>query len=262
MDTQDPKTDTLDPQDWRNTIPEEIRNDPVFEKYEGPGDAYKALVSAQKFLGREHLPVPKDENDKETYGMIYDRLGRPKTPDAYPMPTDLQIPKELSLDEGMLTEFKKTAHELGILPNQFAGVYKWYMNNVIGQYNKSNEATVTAHKEAETLLRKDWGAAYQQNTALAKKVFQSFADEKAFQEFEKGAGNNPVYLRLFAKIGEVLSEDQLTGKPGGLSMTPDEAQVELRNMEGDIKGPLYDASHPQHQEFVDKRSRLTKFITG
>ena len=261
-DTQDPKAEILDPKDWRSGIPEEIREDPIFEKYKEPGDAFKALVSAQKFLGREHLPVPKDENDKETYGMIFDRLGRPKTPDDYELPTNLDIPKDFPLDEDLIKDIRKVAHENGILPKQFGALYKAVVEKQIGDYTKYNEDAVRAMEEAETALRKEWGGAYQQKVALAKKVFSQFADEAAFKEFDKNAGNNPIYLKLFAKIGEILSEDQLTGKPDGLSMTPLEAQEELNKMQGDLKGPLYDDSHPQHQEFLEKRDRLTRFLTN
>jgi hypothetical protein len=244
--------------DWKATLPNDIKADPIFEKFKEPADAFRSLVAAQKFLGREKLPVPKDENDKETFDLIFKKLGFPDSDSAYQLPTDLEIPKDLPIDENMIGEFRKIAHENRLLPSQVAGLYKWYMNSTIEAYKRMGEQRQEFTKEAENNLRKKWGAAYQQNIELAKKTFASFADEKAYAKFDKGLGNDPELIEFFANVGKVLSEDQLSGKPKGLTMTPDEAQIELNKIRGDLKGPLYDDSHPQHKEFVDKVQRLTE----
>lgn len=240
------------------SIPEDIKADPIFEKYKTQEERDRALIAAQKFLGREKLPVPKDANDKETYDLIFKKLGLPDNENGYQLPTDLQIPKELPIDEALLTGFKKQAHSLGILPNQFSGLYKWYISTYVDAFNKFGEQKMASEKETETNLRQEWGAAYPQNIELAKKVFVSFAGEKEYAEFVKGFGNNPILIRMFANIGKILSEDQLTGKPHDLEMTPDEAQAEINKIRGDLKNPFYDANHPQHKEYLDKVERLTK----
>jgi hypothetical protein len=260
--TDPPEVAVTPPVNWRDSLPAEIKSHPVFEKYKEPNEAFKALVEAQKFLGVEKMPVPKDANDKETYDLIFNRLGRPKSAEDYVLPTDLQIPKELPVDEAMLTDFKKVAHAHGILPQQFSGLYKWYMTSMAEQFNKYNQRQIEGTKEAETNLRKKWGAAYPQNIALAKKVFQGFADEAAFAEFDKGFGNNPVLIEFFANLGKVLSEDQLSGKPHQFAMTPDEVQGEINKVKGDIKHPYWNSNHPLHAEAVERMSQLTRMLTG
>ena len=244
--------------DWKETLPDDIKADPIFEKYKDSGEAHRALVSAQKFLGREKLPVPSGPEDKDTYDLIFKTLGLPENENGYELPTDFKIPDDLPVSDEMLAGFKKAAHENGILPQQFQGLYKWYMNSMAAEYKKMQEGQIASTKEAETNLRKKWGAAYNENVALAKKVFASFADEKAYAEFEKGAGNNPVYLEFFANLGKVLSEDQLQGKPSGLEMTPDEAQSEINKIKGDTNHPYWKEGHPAHAEAVERMSQLTK----
>ena len=56
----------------------------------------------------------------------------------------------------------------------------------------------------------------------------------------------------------MLGEDVLAGKPMGLTKTPDEAIIEINTMKADLKGPLFDLSHPQHKEFVEKWTNLHK----
>lgn len=248
---------------WRDTLPPEIKDDPVFTKYENQNDANKALVGAQKFLGRETLPVPKDDNDAEAYSVIAKRLGLPKDENGYTIPTDLEIPKELPLDEGRMNDFKKTAHSLGILPKQFEGLYKWHMNDMINLHKQHNEGLENGVKETETGLRKEWGAAYQQNIALAEKVINQFSDEAGIKYLkDRGLNNDLNVIKILANIGKVMGDDVLIGKPAGMAQSPDEAQAELNAMQADTKGPLHNADHPQHKEFVDKRDRLTKLITG
>lgn len=247
------------PADWKETLPDDIKADPIFEKYKEPHEAFRALVGAQKFLGREKLPVPADENDKETYDLIFKKLGLPENEAGYELPTDLKIPEGLPMDEALTADFKKIAHQHRLLPSQVSGLYKWYMSSMVDAYNKFGEQQKVSEQEAETALRKKTGAAYPQTIAFAKKVFSRFADEKAVNAFvEKGYGNDPVLIELFANIGKILSEDQLKGKPPSLEMTPDEAQTKINQIRGNLKGPLYDSSHPQHQEFLDEVDRLTK----
>jgi len=245
---------------WKENLPPEIKDHPVFEKYNEPNDAYKALVSAQKFLGAETLPVPKDVDDKEAHDMIYKKLGLPETPNDYVLPTDLKIPEGMPVSEPMLNNFKAIAHEKGLSPKQFSDIYKWYMDTASQQFEAHNKAMDDSAKQAETGLRTKWGSAYGQNVALAKKVFHGFADEKAFAAFEQKYGNDPVMIELFANLGKVLGEDQLAGKPTGLSFTPVEAQSEIDKIKGDMKHPYWIATHPHHKQAVERMDQLTRML--
>jgi hypothetical protein len=243
---------------WRDSLPAEIKSHPVFEKYKEPNEAFKALVDAQKFLGREKLPVPTGPDDKETYGMIFKTLGLPDKPDGYVISEagKKDIPADVQLDETMFNDFKRAAHENGILPQQFEGLYKWYINSVKGQMGKMNEQRTVEMQKSETELRNKWGKAYDENVSVAQRVFKQFADEKAIGEIEKGLGNNPVMIELFANIGKVLSEDKLKGKGSSFTMTPDEAKSEVNKFMGDTKSPYWDESHPLHKETVERVKQL------
>jgi hypothetical protein len=248
--------------DWKTTIvPEDIRQDPIFAKYKEPGEAFRALVGAQKFLGREKLPVPKDANDKETINLILKTLGHPENENGYTLPTDLQIPKDFPLNEELITEFKKVAHQHGILPQQFAGLYKWYMQKDMAAHQVLIKKADDDSKTAENDLRKEYGAAYKQKEALAQKLVKAFADDKAMAELTdliKGKGNNPGLFRMFVKIAEGLSEDQLSGQPGGLTLTPAEAQSQIKKIKNDMKHPYWVEGHPGHKEAVEEMDRLTR----
>ena len=44
---------------WKEGLPDDIKADPLWAKYETQNDAHKGLIDAQKFLGREKLPDRK-----------------------------------------------------------------------------------------------------------------------------------------------------------------------------------------------------------
>jgi hypothetical protein len=247
------------PADWRATLPEEIKAHPVLKKYKDSTEAVKALVEAQSLIGADKIIIPgKNATDKEWNERVFDRLGRPSKADGYALPTDLKIPKELPVDPKIIGGFKETAHKFGLLPHQVAGIYKWFMEGQIADFNNYNKTQTDTMQTAETGLRREWGAAYDQNVAIARKVVAAYAGEDAVALLAEGKGNDPRFIRLFANIGKVLSEDQLTGKPKGLTLTPEEAQAEIDKIKGDMKGPFWDAAHPEHKAVVEKVDTLTR----
>ena len=74
---------------------------------------------------------------------------------------------------------------------------------------------------------------------------------------DEGIGNDPRMIRMFARLGEMVSEDQLAGTPRGLTMTPDEAQSEIDAVNAQYpKHPYFDKKHPEHAAAVEKMTSL------
>lgn len=245
--------------DWRATLPPEIKAHPVLEKYQSSEEAVKALVAAQDLIGADKIIMPsKDAKPEEWRERVYSRLGLPKDHTGYALPTDIEIPKDLPVDDKLVEGFKQEAHNLNLLPQQVAGIYKWFMNQQIGAFNTMTQGTTQAKQDAETKLRTDWGAAYGQNLELARKVVNKFATPEVVELLADGLGNDPRVVRMFAEIGKTLSEDQLVGKAKGLILGPEEALAEISKIKGDLKHPYFVANHPEHQAAVDKMTALMK----
>jgi hypothetical protein len=62
---------------------------------------------------------------------------------------------------------------------------------------------------------------------------------------------------MMAKIGESISEDKLVA--AGSAVTPVDAQSQINAIMGDNKSPYHHREHPQHQEFVEKVSKLFSY---
>lgn len=244
---------------WRDSLPDEIKADPLFQKYETANDAHKALLDAQKFLGREKLPVPTGPEDTDTLNLIFSKLGKPENIEGYISPTDIEFEEGFpQVDEELVKAVKQAAFDSGMLPSQWDKMYRAFMGYANTQFKNAKTKVVEDKQTAEAALRKELGAAYPQSVALAEKVVLKFADENAWNTLDGGLGNNPAMVKMLSSIGKLLSEHHLVGAPAGLSLTPDEAQAELNKMNADIKSPLHDAQHPQHQEYLDRRDQLTK----
>jgi hypothetical protein len=243
---------------WRDTLPENLKALPLFQKYNSPNDALAAFVDVQKLIGPEKIIMPsKDADDKEWHERVFKRLGLPEKPEGYTLPTDLNIPKELPVSEKAVQGFREQAHKLGILPKQFAGIYKWFMGEQIAQFNDHINSIKTSKESATTALRTEYGAAFDQNVALGEKVLNSFAPPETIDAIKsKGLNNDPAFIKFLVGVGKVLSEDQLVGKPRQLTMSPEEARAEINKMEGDLKGPLHNAQHPEHEAMMSKREQL------
>ncbi len=246
---------------WRDTLPDDIKGNPVLEKYASSNDAVKALVEAQKLIGRDKIPVPPAEGATESdWNAVYDGLGRPKTAADYilAMEEGTNLPEGMPLDDGMVKEFTELAHKNGFLPKQVEAMYRWYMNNAAKQFTDLGTANKEQQIAASKKLTFEYGAAYKEKVALAERVFKTVADKDAIALFEEGLGNNPAMIRMFAKIGGMISEDQLGGIPKGLTMTPEEAQGEIDTIRNNMDHPFWHGDKPGHKEAVDKIETLTK----
>jgi len=79
---------------------------------------------------------------------------------------------------------------------------------------KANEKAMS---ESAALLMKDWGDDYQGNLALAGKTLDRLGTPDLKAKLDAtGLGNDPDMVRVFHRIGKLLSEDSfITGATGG-----------------------------------------------
>jgi len=111
-------------------LPEDLRSDPSLQPFKDVPELAKSFVHAQRMIGMEKLPVPGPNATDEDWNVVYDKLGRPEAPDKYELPAP---PEGFELDPEMASAFRETAHKLGLLPQQAAGLFDWYTKTVSEQ---------------------------------------------------------------------------------------------------------------------------------
>lgn len=201
------------------------------EKYRVVGDDGKLNIegSARK-LADAHTSLEK-------------RLGSvgtpPKTADEYEPKVEVEGFNwdEFKADPRMQS-FMKAAHAKGITNDQ--------MGFIIGEYAQRapelvNSAAELDSEAATTQLREVWktDAEFKKNIGLAYRAFNSLADDADKGRMDE-IGNNPMVIRMLAKVGAEMQEDAPAG--GDINL---EEQQTIRDL---MKSPAYmDPKHADHE---------------
>lgn len=240
---------------WKNNLPEELRADPTIRITKNVSDLAKGYVHAVKKIGEKGIVKPGDSGTDEDWEKVYDYLGRP-TLDKY----DVKTKEGAKVDADFFKGFKEQAHKAGILPKQAQKLMDWHQAEVEKVEKAQAEAYVRTQKEAIEGLKKEWGNAYDAKmqtgiTAIRGILGKDVANE-LFQD--KSLGDNPKFIRLLAKLGEITAEDQDEGgtasRPGAL--TPGDAQKEINRVMADPGHPYNVATHPGHKDAIEELNKL------
>ena len=241
-------------------VPEECRNNAQLMTHKGLADTLKNWSTLEKLRGAHVVPVPAEGADKAAWDTVYDRLGRPKEPTGYTMP-DLAAAgldaKDAAPPE-FIAEIQKIAHAAGLTDRQYV--------SLMTGYNQLVATTLQARAQAETAdraagmqgLATEWpGQIFAANKALAAGYLKSTVPPADLPAIEAlGLLDNPVTLKWLhgqaARMTE-LEPDLDTIVPTGVAAA---AETEIQKLEGDAKGPLYDAHAPGHAEAVKRHREL------
>lgn len=191
-----------------------------------PEQAAAKAWNLEKMMGADRVGrtvvLPADMNDQTAMAAVFDKLGRPPTPDAY----------KLDVPEGGDAEFVKTAaawfHGAGLTQSQAQNVAKAW-NEYAGKAVADQQAAEAAALAAEhAALAKDWGtgpAADGQREMARRAAVKLGMDETAISALEKVAGFSKV-MKAFAKMGELLGEGKSEGfgEGGTFGTTPEQAK--------------------------------------
>jgi hypothetical protein len=250
------QADAWSPPEWAKDVPAEHHALLKAKNYKSPADVIVAYANAQKALSGDKVPVPKDG--------VWDadarkKLGIPDKPEDYATAIKKpELPEGMKWDEGFEKAALPVAHSLGLTPKQLEGLMGFYGAHQAEQFKASQAALVTAAEETAAALRDEFGAQFEAKLTQAKRVVQQLGGPEVIQALnETGAGNNPHLVKLFAKIGAMMGEDQLkSGASGQFGMGTEEAKAEIRKLQSH---PAYmDKYHAEHQDIITKLGELHK----
>ncbi|MCK6807404.1 hypothetical protein [Enterobacter cloacae] len=163
----------------------------------------------------------------------------PKTADEYEPKVEVEgfNWEEFKADPRMQS-FMKSAHAKGITNDQ--------MSFILGEYAQRapelvGGAAALDSEAASTQLREVWktDAEFNKNIGLAFRAFNSLADDADKGRIDE-IGNNPMVIRMLAKVGAEMQEDA----PAGGDVNLEEQQT-IRDL---MKSPAYmDPKHADHE---------------
>ena len=244
--------------DWRANLDPAVKDHPSLQKFKTPADLAKSYIEAERFLGREKIPLPPKDAKPEDWDMVFNSLGRPSDPNAYKVP-EVKYPEGMQpASEDQLKEFKSFAHKIGLLPKQVEALFQWNHDRNVGYMDGMTKATTQSRQDAETGLRKEWGKAYDANLGLIKGLLGKFGDDGMSQLIESGLGNDPRFIKFAYQVAKNFGEDGqfLGGQAASLTLTPEEALAEISKIRNDKVHPYNAPSNPEHKKAVEYMAAL------
>ena len=140
-----------------------------------------------------------------------------KPDDTAPGDVQINVPKGVEADQGMLDGFKGVAKELGLKSEQAQKVADWYFKTA----QEANQRIQAAQEDKvlrwgeESRADKDIGGPnFDANLKIAQQAIRQFGDPALNQLFnETGLGNHKAMIGLFARIGKAIAEDRMPKGP-------------------------------------------------
>lgn len=199
-------------------------------QWKGVPDVLTSYRNLEKLIGvppERIIKLPGDKDPADSWGNVYDRLGRPKAA------TDYKIP----LPEGDSGEFAKSIapifHEAGLSQAQVQKIAERH-NALMGeQVKKITEAAKAAQEKEIVELKSEWGHDYEKNNDTVDRAAAAFGMTKEHATALKHAMGPKAAMKFLHAIGSKIAvEGQfVSGEKGGgggfESMTPEIAQAKI-----------------------------------
>lgn len=238
---------------WQDLLPDDLKVEASLKNFHQFPALVKSLVHAQKAVGKDKVTLPGEHATADEVNEFYTKLGRPVKPDDYKFQAPEKLPEGVTWDSTGNKAFAEKAHELGLSSKQAEALYAWHSGIQLERLNSMPQALEQQRAEAETELKKEWGAAFNQQLVLAQRAANTYG---ALEDFERlGIGNNPAVLKFLAKVGASISEDKLKGGAQS-ALVPGDAKSQINEIKGDTKHPYNNAEHPAHAQEVAKMAKL------
>jgi hypothetical protein len=255
--TPNPAPSVVIPENWKDSLPDDLKADPSLSSIMDIQSLAKSYVHGQKMIGKDKIIIPDKFATDEDWNKVYQKLGLPESPDKY----DIKIPE--GMDEDFVKGFKEIAVKNGILPRQADKLFEFYNSHVEKVISTNEAENKKFFEESVNGLKKEWGQAYERKLQAASGLFNQIADEESKKVFnESGIGNNPVVIKMFAKLAEQMGEDKFVNANnlGSMGLTPSEAQQKINEIYGNKDHPYYNKSHPSHKDALNEMTKLFEAV--
>ena len=245
---------------FKDLIPKDFQEEKSLQNFNNMEDFVKSYLSAQRLVGANKVAIPNKMATDDDWQEVFDKLGRPKTPEDYKYDF-----KEGEIDQTELKNFNETAHRLGLLPKQAERLIKFYQE-MNGESEQAKLVAAEAKQvEVEALLKKDFGPEYNKRLDQAKKLaIDTLGSDILNQTILKNGsrlGDNPDVIKAFSMLADKLSEDEIIKGDGTGYMTASELEKEISELTED-GSPYWSKAHPNHKKAVEQVLKLREQLNG
>ena len=116
-------------ENWREALPEDIRNERCLDSIKTVGTLAKSFVSAQKMIGANKIALPGENATPDEIDAFHRALGRPDKQEAYSV-EGIELPDGIELDDQMVEGFREYAFKHGMSQKDFAEAIAFVMETI------------------------------------------------------------------------------------------------------------------------------------
>jgi hypothetical protein len=231
-------TNDVNPGAWMAGFDDDMKGWATNKGYKGPGDLANAYRQLEKTIG-----VPPDrivklpESFYDEKGMltaegraIKERLGAPKELKDY----GIEAPKEGG-DPKRLENFLNAAHRLGLTAREAQELAKVDGEYIAGMRTGLAEQAQQKFRDDDAALRKEWGAAFDQNKGIAAEGMRRLNISAQQVDALAGQLGHAETMKLLKNLGSSVSEGTFVrggGRPDGV-MEPAAAKSRIAELKLD-----------------------------
>ena len=267
------------PSEIIESLPEDIRSSPTFEKFNDVGSMAKSYVEMEKRFGRAVTIPGTDAKEIETWKsehlpklqhVFADRLP-PAKADEYEFKFDGMADEVIKSDK-TLGIFREQAHKLGLSKSQAAGLVETFAKDILPALlpAKGAEVDFIQGEHVDSLMAEVFKgestqriAEYKQHVELLSHDIPELKDllndgvapyGQASENKALALGDHPAMVKLIGLVAKMTSPD-FSGQANG-HMSPDaqSAVTEAKDIIRNKQNPKYEAYHrgdPDVAAYVD-----------
>lgn len=221
--------------DWTSGFNDDLKGFVQNKGFKDPASVLDSYRNLEKLMGTPKerlLRLPENMDDATAMGEIYTRLGRPQTPEDY----KIEVPKDG--DASFAKWAQGTFHELGLTTKQASALVNKWNEFAVNHQNGMTEKSAAEMQAQHDGLKREWGAAFDQNISVAKRAAAEFGiSAEVIDKMESAMGFTQV-MKLMHTIGAKLGEGEFVtnGSRGGSfngALTPDQARNKINSLRQD-----------------------------
>ena len=243
--------------DWKTTLPQDLRDDPSLQMIHDVPALAKSFIHAQKSMGAKKLALPGEGASKDEWKEVYKKLGLPETAESYKFEG---LNDEL-FDEGFQKEFAAVSHENNINPLQAQGLLKWYEERMVKQQETVEKDVLRKQADSQKFLKNHFGMAYAPEIQKAQAALRELSGDN-HDEFSRvmektRIGDEPTFIMMMAKVGEMLKEAGVVGEGiHSTGRTPEIAAGEWKDIENDKTHAYWDTKNSGNKKAREEVTKL------
>lgn len=227
-------TDVSSDNSWIESLSPDQQNYVKNKGWKDSKSVLESYINLEKLRGVPEdrlLKIPQEADDPN-WSKVYSKLGKPDSKEGY------EVPQADTEEMRAFNEWAKdNFYDLNLTKQQAQGLMERYANYVNEVQQQAIQNYDQQYKQQDANLKKEWGAAYHQNIALAQRAAQEFnVPAEAIEALEQSLGFDGVMKfmhSLSAKVGESKYIEGDGARNPNAKLTPDQAKSQIAALKKD-----------------------------